>query len=814
MRSAAELLDRGRIAANEGRHRQARELLRLALRRSTGANERAAVLSRLAIVEEELGQRRQAREIIKELLSTPGLEPQVHMVAIGQGANLHLRAGEFTQALNLFNRAIDGLHAHSPERANFELSRGMCFLLCNEPVNAVADFRSAAGSFQNLGDDLGNAKALHNLGYALMLTGDLASALWHMNAVAPTLDSISPTVNAINLQDRAEVLLRAGRTREASQMLHEASRVFGSRSMVQLQGECELVAARAELHIDPRQARRKALQAARRLRNHGSESWALKADSVATIAQSTLRIREPWLTDADRLSQNLIAHGLRHEAQILDLHAASVAVDRGELDLAQDLLKRGRTKSTDSLTERLLERLAKARLSIANGRRKTALNHLRAGLELLQHWQASFGSLDLMSSVSSHGRDLARLGVELALDDGSPTLAFEWSERARSLTTRIVPVRPPDDPLTAEQLMEIRQLTIEEPLPGTRTARRLAELREQVRQRAWLGRGSGEIREIARLTEVRDALGEDTVLVSYLWDGSQLAALLVTPTDVALEHLGDSTTVSSLLKGLQADLDMNAAMLTPSIARVVDDSVTTRLARLGEILVDPLLDRIGDRRLIITQAGLVSGVPWPRVPGLIGRPLCVAATASSWLETRGTPVVGTTGFVAGPKVPRAAEEVLFAAPSWPDSIIVTGSQATTAATLDLAGRVDMLHISAHGHHSADNPLFSGVELIDGALYGYDIDRLSTVPSVVILSACEVGRSTQRWAEESLGMVNAWLHAGARCVIASAAAVADDQACEILKEVHQHMAAGVPPAVALAVATEKNPSTFTCFGAGW
>ena len=52
-------------------------------------------------------------------------------------------------------------------------------------------------------------------------------------------------------------------------------------------------------------------------------------------------------------------------------------------------------------------------------------------------------------------------------------------------------------------------------------------------------------------------------------------------------------------------------------------------------------------------------------------------------------------------------------------------------------------------------------------------QLEEVPDVVLLSACEVGRSSVRWGEELIGMTAAWLHAGVRCVIASPAAVNSD-----------------------------------------
>ncbi|MGO8609694.1 CHAT domain-containing protein, partial [Rhizobium johnstonii] len=81
------------------------------------------------------------------------------------------------------------------------------------------------------------------------------------------------------------------------------------------------------------------------------------------------------------------------------------------------------------------------------------------------------------------------------------------------------------------------------------------------------------------------------------------------------------------------------------------------------------------------------------------------------------------------------------------------------------------------------------ELADGVLFGYDIDRIATVPPAVILSSCEVGRSAVRWGEEAIGMTRAWLNAGAECVIAAPVVVADDDACELLGAVHSAIAAG-------------------------
>ena len=162
------------------------------------------------------------------------------------------------------------------------------------------------------------------------------------------------------------------------------------------------------------------------------------------------------------------------------------------------------------------------------------------------------------------------------------------------------------------------------------------------------------------------------------------------------------------------------------------------------------------------------------------------------------------------------EEVARAASAWDAATVLSPATATVDVTAKLASRVGILHIAAHGRHAAENPLFSGLELSDGALFGYDIDLIPRVPTTVVLSACELGRSSVRWGEEAVGMTRAWLHAGTRCVVASPVVVADDVACDLLTAMHERLAAGRVPADALADAAEQTGivAPFQAHGAGF
>ena len=70
------------------------------------------------------------------------------------------------------------------------------------------------------------------------------------------------------------------------------------------------------------------------------------------------------------------------------------------------------------------------------------------------------------------------------------------------------------------------------------------------------------------------------------------------------------------------------------------------------------------------------------------------------------------------------------------------------------------------------------------------------------------------------MTVAWLHAGAKCVIASPALVNDDVACEVLAGWDARVAKGDAPADsaggrrARTYDDDAAPSPFVSFGAGW
>ena len=816
MRSAAQLHEAGLEALVGRRFPAARRLLERAREAASSPDLIARIDASSAYMSAEQGDLPGALAMCEAALSRDGVTFETSGVLHSQQALILSRMGDASAALESFGTGIAML-SDPVEVAKALTNRGMVHVGQGAGQLAAADFTRAVELFERAGHTVGAAMAEHDLGCADLLRGDLVSALAHMDRVRPILLPLSPVGVAMTNQDQAEVLMAAGLTRRGLAVLDEVARTFGNHHLRQRRGEAELTIARASLARDPERALVAARAARARFDRVRTPSWRLKAEALVHGAEVRLgRTRPSLVPRGDDLAAELDALELRWWAIDIRLDSALVVLRRGDQDEARRRLRALRVPRTAPLAVRLRDRDVRAALAERNGRPAAALGHLRRGLADLHEWQSSFGSLDLQTMVTGHGRRLAVRGLRVASRSRSPRVLFEWSERARMLASRVQPVRVPRDEEVVADLAELRTLAAKE--QATREDRaREAELRQRVRERAWRTRGSGAYDEPMPLADLQRALGARAALVAHVVTSESVVALVVTSTGAMTRDLGPTAALESLLGGLLPGLDMAAAHLPDSFARTVRAESTNRLMRLDELLLAPLADDLGDRQLVLTPSVLLSAVPWTLLPTNRGRPVIVAESATSWAARTETPLrSGSAGFVAGPRVPQAESEINAASKVWPGSQVLHGAEASAEAVSRLAGEVDVLHVSAHGRHSSENPLFSGFELADGPWFGYDIDQLDRVPDVVLLSACEVGRSTLRGGEELIGMTAAWLHAGARCVVASAAAINDEVAHDVLVRVHEGLADGHRPAAALAralldVDPDGPPAPLVVFG---
>lgn len=795
-------------ALNAGDFAKAHEALRKARDLTDDPELLARIESSLAYIAADESDLDHALELLDRAIDVAGPSRATRGVLLQQRATLLRRAGRASDALAVFGEAIVSLEGQPAKLAKAHLNRGTVYLDQHESMLAAKEFEAAAVGYREIGEDVSAAKAEHNRAYALFLSGDLVGALELMESAYGLLAESGHLVTAVCDADRAEVLMAAGLTRQGGEMLRRAAEGYESKGLRQRQGEAELKLAAHLVATEPLEAERVARSAQRRFEEARTPVLALRAQAVAFEASVTAG--EDPSEDGEALAGPLEEQGLNWPALRVRLQARLARIRSAEIAGLPTRPASGRVigpvPPEAPIDIRLLERELRAELAVAADRALSGLREIRAGLDEFHRWQSSFGSLDLQTNVAGHGRTLARRGLDLAVDSGDADVLFEWSERARMLASRVQSVRPPSDPALAEMLAELR---------GGVAAERETQLRQEIRERAWQVKGSGQVADPISLSDLQERLDE-CALVAYVVAADRVVALVVTADAVKRVDLGDSGSLRGMLGGLLPDLDVAATHLPGPLGAAVRGDLVDRMARLSNMLVAPLIDYIGDSPVVLTPSAVLAPVPWTLLTGFVGRPVTVAQSATTWLARRATPVrLDSAGFVAGPRVMRAPDEVAVSAASWPGARCLTGDEASAEAVASLAQEVDVLHIAAHGRHSAENPLFSGVELTDGAWHGYDIDLLAAVPDVVLLSACEVGRSNVRWGEELIGLVGAWLHAGTRVVIASPAVVADEVAHKVFSDLHAGLAKGLVPAEALAGAVpaadaDSAPAPFVCF----
>lgn len=794
-------------ANGRGRYREAKRHFLIALERTDDPSLLVALQRGLSYAETELGNAVRGLELLDgAIIDAVGLSDLERGMLLSQRGLVRIRLGDGRGSLADYMAAEPLVAGHPEELARIGVNRGNIFLDRGDVAAAIADYSMALEQFDRVGRADGRAKALNNLGYAHMLAGDLVRSLRLFADAYEILRIEAPALLATLDQDRAEALLSAGLSEEAEQLLRSAAARFGARRVRLRQAGAEMSLAQLLAWDDPRAAARVAARAARRFERSGAPHQALR--SLAVKAACDLARGVANIVEAERLLTELRELGLQRDVRQLQILLAGAKGQASALRLPPNT----------PLPLRLIAADLRAREAEAAGQTGRSMRIVRDALNQLSAWQATFGSLDLQTSAAGHAEPLLERGLRLAVASGRTRVVYQWVERTGALTGRLNPLRPPANPEIAADLTRLRALS-QEDNPGPAEAHERDGLLKRVREWAWLHEGAAELQDLVSLDRLRDELAIcQATLVAPFTVGDDAFALTVSRRASRVTRICGTAALRHELAGLPADLDLAAADLFPALQVAVAESLRERMATLDALILKPVRSQLTTQRIVINPLGLFSGLPWTLMPSLTGLSVTIPRSATAWVAARQQPhEFARAGFAAGPRLPRSASEVIQAASHWSAAAVLTGPEATAAAVSDLAGRVDLLHLAAHGQHVAENPLFSNLELADGPWFGYDLDQLPQVPETVILSACELGATTIRRGDELLGLTTAWLHAGARCVIASPASVSDEVAAAILPDMHAALANGLAPADALAAADAKHPdlvSTFQCYGAGW
>lgn len=335
--------------------------------------------------------------------------------------------------------------------------------------------------------------------------------------------------------------------------------------------------------------------------------------------------------------------------------------------------------------------------------------------------------------------------------------------------------------------------------------------------------------------QARLAPGE--VVVVWGRQGDELLAGLVWHDRVGLHRrVADWREVSAEWAATRFQLDSLRHGVAPVATHLatLGARARQRLQRLHRCLWAPL--QAAEPALAAARRVMV--VP---VEGLHGLPWCALHDGQAWLVQRHALAeaaslrVAELGLARVPRPPRrvlalahaaglpqAEAEARAVAAGFAEPQLWLGVEATQQRLRAGASEADLLHLACHAEHRADNPLFSALHLADGPLHAEQVEGLPLRGPIVVLSACESGRAGPRGRDEQVGLVGAFLLAGAVRVVASHWPVADQSTAVLMGHLVPRLAAGDGPAEALRQAQCRlaeaglHPALWAAFAvhAGW
>jgi CHAT domain-containing protein len=468
----------------------------------------------------------------------------------------------------------------------------------------------------------------------------------------------------------------------------------------------------------------------------------------------------------------------------------------------------------------------------------------------LTHIDRSARSLVLAERRSAYLADKWDVYAQLALTErsrGLPGAAFDASERlrAREMLELLARGRVETAGDTAADLVEREQdlrwriAELERPVEGsTRTTEELrgpdpslpgearlaalshaqdayGELLLEMRERSprhadLVARGAVSWRDVA------PRLASDEAFVEYLVSDSGSLAFVVTRDTLTVVSLGIAhRELARLVKLARGAMEPLPSTEKEALWR-------GPLRRLHESLIAPIEEAgllSGKTRLVIVPHAELHYLPFAALVEGDGRflveryEIVLTPSASVWLALGDRrperAVTGILAFAPRPDALPASGREAGAIARLAGADVLSGAAATEAEFRREAPTRRVLHLATYGVLNKQNPLFSFVELApgegqDGRLEVHEVFGLHLSADLVVLSACQTGLASGALADvppgdDWVGLTRAFLHAGARRVVATLWLVDDWATAALMERFYEGYVGGAEPAQALAAA---------------
>jgi tetratricopeptide (TPR) repeat protein len=714
--------------------------------------------------------------------------------------------------------------------------RAVSYLSSGSARRAVADLRRAGDLFTANGQELESAETIVNRGLVALRLGDLPEALTCFDEAAERFGRLGASEPDLSMH-RCAALAAAGLARDAMQEADDAisqlDRIHGRPTK---RAELLLTAASCALAAgQPGTALAWAAEARQMFDRQGRQWWRAHAELARVSAGVRAGpVTAALLRDAQRCVRELSELG-SPDQPLARLAAGRVALALGQTAVANEHLAAAAVgRRHGPALSRGVAWLAEALRAEAVGDPRRLMYACRRGLDVIDEYRSMLGSSELRAQTTAHGAELASLGQRHALRLGRPRLLLAWSERWRAIALSVPPVRPHGDERWQADLAAMRDVSSrlsQASSQGLRVASLSSEqqrLERVVRARALRTLGTGR-RDAARSNVARfdvpgllAELGDNRLLEIVDIEG-ELHVLVCGSGKVRRFAAGSAEQATRDVRFARFMLRRLAyGRSVPPLGETRD-----RLTRMGGALERVLLGEasahLGDGNVVVVPPGQLQAVPWGLLPGLRSRTLSVAPSAASWLRARragadtvagpdaaASPVV----LIRGPGLASRGAEVPALAADYSGAVVLGDGTATAARVLSAIDGARLVHIAAHGTFRADSPLFSALQLDDGPLTVYDLERLRRGPHHLVLSSCDSGVAAPAGADEVLGLASSLIPLGTAAIVASVVPVNDAAVVALMAALHRELRGGASLAEALHDARGASESDATALATGW
>lgn len=468
---------------------------------------------------------------------------------------------------------------------------------------------------------------------------------------------------------------------------------------------------------------------------------------------------------------------------------------------------------------------ARARIRVAGNRRDAAAADFAAAIEQTERIRGTLNAEALRAAFLGRRSSIYGDAASFAIDVGDVPLAFDRIERARARTMQESAAHPALARSSGsveigerEVVHEIDRLRREltamyshtgdvgvssrgssaDRIAGIRqreVALRMAEQRLAARSpRRVLDSDPFPLREVGR------SLQADQALVEYFEESGSLSVLVGTRDGERIRrNIAAIDAVERSIDALAFQIDravIRGLPAGPAGQRLARDAEKV-LRELHAHLLGPLASELsGVARLLVVPFGVLHRVPFHALmdesgePELARRVVTIAPSAAVAMRLRSRAsgadarplVIG----VSDEAIPYAEDEARAAWNALPGADLIIGSEATIENVSQAMRSRSIIHIATHARYVASNPGASGLRLADGWISAWNLGDIELGGAHVVLSGCGTGRAERSPGDELLGLVRAFLGAGASSLVLTHWALHDQSAREMVAEWYTSM----------------------------